>query len=493
MILTAGFPKESAANRDIYVYSNLAQRMRFPAGTSYLSFYLQVSCGSMNAKEYVDITIDQTPFLKLNASECSKYSARKGNWTWMAIPLPKQFTNGQEHTILFEFYLGASVPSTIFALDVIRFVSASPLSGADDGVYAAGPCADGGHPVVGSGADDGVCGWQPITCCSGTKLGERVRTVIYERGNSTCSIASACLKMLRTLTCIDCAPIDYAAHNSTSGRHRICKDYSKYVHAACKESEINVNDRSCVRMGSMFESPKDIVEYFLGEYAGNNDRCFSMNYSQLLTPDEMVYMDDMLKDKDGGLSSGAIAAIIIVCVVVVALVVVFVFLWFIVYRPRHREHGNDTDRMYGSNNKKKKKQGAGGKKGGDKKDKKDTLKKGGDKKDKKDTLKKSGSKKGNNDIELETTAKKSKKSDTVKKTKKSEEAAADNDGGEEEKKKTKKAKTMKNGMEEIKDDTDRGEKKTMKSEKKKEDTMKKKKKSKGSAAPADTYEEEISY
>lgn len=506
MLLAYGFPKTALIKRDIFVYSHVAQRVQFPTGTSYLSFYLQVSCDSMGPTEYVDISIDYTPFMTLNATECSKYSKYKGNWSWVAIPLPKQFTDGKDHTLLFEFYLGGSTPFTVFAIDVIRFVSSSPLNGTVDGVYAAGPCADGGHPVVGNATKDGMCGWQPMTCCKNTGLGEKVRRTIEERGNTTCFTVSTCHKMLNTLTCIDCAPIDHEFYNRTSGKHRICKDYAKAIHAACIETYMKVNERRCVRMGSMFEKPKDLIEYFLGEYSDENEECFAMNYSEILTPDENNYLSDMLKGSDNSLSGGAIAAIVVVCVVIVAFIGVLVFLWLFVYRPRHHEQGNDTDRMY-AGQKKKKKQGAGGKKSGDKRDtlkrsgdKRDTLKKSGDKKDtlkksadKKDTLKKSGGKKGNDvEIELESTAKRSKKGEK-KATKKDEYSdSSDSDSDSDEEKETKTKKTMKKDK-----DTAEGDKKTMKSEKKKEDTlkqsMKSKKKSKGSAAPADTYEEEISY
>lgn len=486
MMFSYGFPISSYTRGDVYTYSYISQRMQFPTGASYLSFYFQASCDTMNAKEYFDITIDYTLLLRITAAECPKYSTtHTANWTWMALPVPAKFADGKEHTLIFDFYLGASDPFTVFALDVLRFVVSE--GSFDDGVNA-GPCADGTHPIAATegavaGAATDFCGWQSITCCNGTGLSEKVSQVIGEREGSPCTMTSACTKMLRTLSCIDCAPIEYSHMNARSGKHRICKEYSKYVYAACKESELSVNGVSCVRMGSMFESEKEFTNYF-AEYSDSNGDCFTMNYSAILSEDEVGYIKSNLKKGSDGLSTGGLAAIIVVCVVVVAAAFVAVFVWLVVYRPKHHASGNDTDRMYGG------KKGAGKKKKkknekGTMKNEKGTKNEKGSMKKEKESMKSTKKSSKENGIELETT----KTNDTESKStgkKKKKKNNKDYDNFDDVEKEAGEPETVKK--------EEGGEKKS----KKKEGTDTKKGKNakkgkKGSSAPVDTYEEEISY
>lgn len=405
----------------------------------------------MGKEEYFDFSIDYNLFMRINASQCPKYaSASKGNWTWMTFPLPEEFTDGKEHTLLFEFYLGSVEPFTVFAIDVIRFVTPTHVN---DNVRDAGPCVDGGHPIISSEVDDGVCGWQPLTCCAETELGRNVRDVIESRKNATCNLMSACSNMLRTLSCLECAPINYANANATSGKHRICKDYAKHAFAACKNSKLSLNGRSCLKISTVFDDEAEFIDYF-GGYVDGNDNCYSVDYTKILTPTEVEYINDVLKGS-GGLSSGALAAIIVLCIVLVALIVVAVVLWFVIYRPRNHVHGNDTDRMHGG--------GGGGSSSGNKK------KKGGDKG--KDSMKRTKRESG---IEMETTMTRTKKSTMTNK---------DESGT---KKKSKKADEEESAGAPVK------EKETKTVKDKNKDTKKKTKKTKN-ADNDNAYEEEISY
>ena len=483
MMLAYGFPTSVASKNGIYVYSYVAQRVAFPTGPSYLSFYLQASCSAMEQSEYFDIKIDDALFVEVTASECAKYESQRGNWTWMALPLGEH-ADGKEHTLLFEFYLGSATPYTVFAMDVLRFVTTSFTPDAQ-----AGPCLDGSHPVAlpqdgnayNSSVSSRVCGWQAISCCRGTGLEEKVRTVIAEREGSPCDIASTCLKLLSTLTCIDCAPVNYSIINAETGKPRVCKDYAKHLYASCKGSRMEINGKSCARISALFENPKEFVNYFAEYTSSNRDDCFSMDYMPLLTPDEQEFMRDALKGKS--LSGGAIAGIVVLCVVVVALVVIVVLAWIFVYRPRHpRMKGNDTDRMYGG----------GGSSSSSGKKNKNSSSSSKKKKDKK----KDGSKKGKGDVELETMKTRKKKDGGG--------GAADNADGMKKKKKSdldRVPKTMKSSKkpsgtgDEEEEEEEAGRavgKKNVKGGKEDKKAASAKAKKKKSAA-SDNYEEEISY